>query len=318
VTFRNRTRAQLALIAAFALPAVAAVVLAAAWLTVRGPEARLRDFLRFERSWRQTVRRIANLPTYLEAGLKSAGLVRYSTARFEVERGVVLTLDPTDHIARAMLSGGWEETEWNWIRPSLSKGGTFVDVGAHIGTYSLRAAKAVGNNGRVVAIEPNPVTAAALRDNIAASGWHNIQVQEIACGDRNGTVTLFAGHAENTGTASLAERNARRGGPLEASFDVPLSPLDNILERLSLARLDVIKIDTEGAETMVIRGAVNTLRKFSPVILVETIDGQLRNMNSSLPELENVLSSLGYEKRKSDGYNALWRPVARNTAASRR
>jgi FkbM family methyltransferase len=229
----------------------------------------------------------------------------------EVEPHVHLYLDPADLIGRRLLNEGvWEKEEWGWIEPHLSPSAVFVDVGAHIGIYTQKAAKAIGERGLVVAVEPNPVTADQLRRGIAASGWKNIVVVQAACGDQRTRMKLFQAAPSNTGMASLSKQNAMASGTDGTHyFEVDVVPLDEIFARTKAPRLDVIKIDTEGAETMVLRGASAIIARYRPGIMVETIDRQLRALNSSKPELEGLLASYGYTKLRANESNSFWMPL---------
>jgi FkbM family methyltransferase len=248
-------------------------------------------------------------PVQVSPTLYRIGIVR--PVRLEMEPRVSLLLDPADFIDRRIfLNGDWERGLWSWMESHLTPGGSFVDIGAHMGVHSLRAAKAVGDNGRVVSIEPNPVTAARLRANIAASGWRNMEVRQVACADAAGKLKLFAGGPANTGTASLSRENALGWGGGGQSFEVDVVTLDEILKTSPLTRIQVIKIDTEGAETRILRGAGETLRKHRPAIVLETVEEHLHNMNSSLQELEALLLSLGYRKSRFDEANAEWLPAS--------
>ena len=78
--------------------------------------------------------------------------------------GVTMLLDPEDYISRELLrTGTWERPSWDAIHAHLSDGAVFVDVGAHIGYYSLKAARVVGAAGRVIAVEPNPPTSTSSK-----------------------------------------------------------------------------------------------------------------------------------------------------------
>ncbi|MSV35634.1 MAG: FkbM family methyltransferase [Bryobacterales bacterium] len=285
------------------IAAVAAIVAAGLmlWLGLRNPAARAHDF------FRATFFPIGGPAlSLLETPLKRLGVI--GAGVYEIQPGVSLFLDPNDFIGNFVLhAGDWERLEWDLIAPRLPAAGVFVDVGAHVGTYSLKAAKAVGQQGRIIAIEPNPVTAAHLRQGIAASGRNNVTVVEAAAGDRRSRLKLFAAADANTGMASFATGNARRSsGPYEErSVEVDVLPLDEMLPPLTLPRLDVLKVDAEGAETMVLRGAASSINRFHPVIVVETIDLQLRELHSSVQELEDLLHSYGYTKASATAYNVL-------------
>src|SRR5947209_15344673 len=111
----------------------------------------------------------------------------------EVEPHLTMLLDPNDMVSREILKTGvWERASWQAIQDRLPGGGTFVDVGAHIGYYSLKAARAVGPAGHVIAVEPNPDTVRKLRENVRASAASVVRIQPVACSDSEGTLELFA------------------------------------------------------------------------------------------------------------------------------
>jgi FkbM family methyltransferase len=185
----------------------------------------------------------------------------------------------------------------------LPFGGTFVDVGAHIGIYSLRAARVVGSKGHVIAVEPNPETVQTLRDNIKASGA-NVNVQPVACSDSETQLDLFAAARANTGETSLSRKNAQQSGHVSAVYHVRARPLDSILQEVGVSRVDVIKIDVEGAEALVLKGAKETLARYNPIVVVEVVERQLRSMGTSATELREFLRSQGYTPRHvSDEFN---------------
>ncbi len=140
----------------------------------------------------------------------------------------------------------------------------FVDVGAYMGFYTVYACR---RDRRVLAIEPNPVALAYLKANVALNNCHNTIVAPKVAGDRRGVVRL------------RIPRPARRGLiPTTASIvwsfeealevDVEADTLDNIVDEAGLDTVDIVKIDAEGAERLVVKGAEKTLRK-ARAILVE-------------------------------------------------
>jgi FkbM family methyltransferase len=279
------------------------------WAVWRDPAKRVVDFLHFRRYWRGGFTRLAALPQRWERTLLKHGVLSYERRDFEVEPGMVLTLDPKDHIAGKLLAGNWENTEWKWLAPNLQPGGTFVDIGAHIGVFTIRASKVVGNLGQVIAIEPNPETLRDLLHNIALSGVKNVKVHPFACGDTRTKLKLFPGPTTNSGMTSLSQWNTSASSP---GWDVEVIRLDDLLESENLGRLDVLKIDVEGAETLVLAGARHSIKRFSPIIMVETIEQQLRGMGSSCNELYELLASLGYSRVAYNSVNALFAPAKRH------
>ena len=268
----------------------------------------VRSYLRSERAWVRywPVEAGRGWARGLEPLLFQIGALR--PVRVKVEPGVSLLLDPRDDISRTILislSSRWEPEVWQAISSGLPEGGVLFDVGAHIGYDSLKASAKVGPRGRVVAFEPNPSILPILRDNIAASDAHNVIVQPIACTDTEQTLTLFdATLGGNSGSSSLSQRNA---GPVTRSYTVRGRPIDDVLPELGLTRVDVVKVDVEGAELLVLRGAARTLRRFHPKLIVEVVPRQLESMGTSVEELETFVGSLGYHATRAVDYkNREW------------
>ena len=212
-----------------------------------------------------------------------------------IEPSITMRLDPRDYVSAEILrKGTWEPESWDAIRPYLTGDAVFVDVGAHIGYYSLKAAAALGRRGRVIAVEPNPPTLKELQGNISASNASQVHVYPVACSDRESTVTLYGAPRANTGQSSLSRANAGQTGTVAAEYRVRARRLDAIVLDEGVQRVDVIKIDVEGAETLVLRGAQWTLDRFHPVVIVELIEKQLRAMGTSSAELHRLLASHGY------------------------
>ena len=227
----------------------------------------------------------------------------------QVEPKVRMQLDPADLISRVILeTGTWEKPSWRVIEESLQAGGTFVDIGAHIGYYSLKAAAVVGPEGRVIAVEPNPETVAKLRANLHASGDDWASVEPVACSDAEGQLELFGGPSSNTGETSISKTNAERDPTARKSFTVRARPLDSILADNQVTRVDWIKIDVEGAEMLVLKGSAATLDRYHPRLLVEVEDSQLRELGTSAAEVVGFLLQHGYREGRHEGMNVEFVP----------
>ncbi len=221
-----------------------------------------------------------------------------------------MQLDDKDLIARVILeTGSWDEDTWLAMAQHLTPGATFVDIGAHDGYCSLKAARVVGPSGRVIAVEPNPEMLTILRKNIEASQAKDILVVPMACADKEGTLTLFAASQSNTGSTSLSQANATQYGLVEKSYQVPVRTLDAILREAAVSRVDVVKIDVEGAEQLVLSGALDTIKRFRPAVLIELDDLLLAPMGSSASAITEFLSAQGYRRGgQFDTANFLFHP----------
>jgi FkbM family methyltransferase len=293
----------------YAAIATVGMLLAAALFLLEAAD-RDRFFVRFVHSWESHWPFEAGLdmPRAFGLPLERVGLIR--PARVEVEPGISLRLDPRDLVAQhLLLTGRWEPDTWRIVQDYLPVGGTFVDVGAHIGYYTLKAARRVGPAGRVVAVEPNPAILEELRENLAQSGASRVvSVEPVACADRRSKVDLFVSPRSNTGTASLSRENASQAGDVTGRVSVDALPLDDIVERLDLSRVDVVKMDIEGAELLALRGATRTLARLRPVLVLEVMDRQLRNMGASEQELVAHLRDAGYVRGRAADGNVAWLP----------
>jgi len=274
---------------------IAAALLLIAAVMIVNPAARTKYYFAVERQWAADwpLTRGAALPT------RFRWLVRPTEpAWVQLEPGVTMLLDPEDYISRELLrTGTWERPSWDAIHAHLSDGAVFVDVGAHIGYYSLKAARVVGAGGRVIAVEPNPPTVHELEANISASGATVISVQPVACSDAETTLDLFSSPRVNTGQTSLSRDNASQGGRAVTTYHVRARPLDDIVTDTGVSRVDIVKIDVEGAEMLVLKGAARTLARYHPALMVELIDAQLRSMGTSEAAVRAFLQAQGYAAR---------------------
>lgn len=240
--------------------------------------------------------------------------------RMKVDPGVSFLLDPRDLVSVTILSTGtWQPEIWDAIAPVLSEGSVLLDVGAHIGYFSLKGSVKVGQTGRVVAFEPNPQTVALLRDNVAVNHAQNVIVEQIACTNREQMLTLYAAPSANTGASSLARENAdiSPGDAAPKPYSVRGRPIDDVVRELKLARVDAMKIDVEGAEVSVLRGAADTLKRFHPKVVIEVVPSQLASFNTTPEDVAAVLKDAGYNhSRAIDETDWEWTFLGANNTAS--
>lgn len=164
----------------------------------------------------------------------------------------------------------------------LRPGDVAVDVGANVGIWSLLAAKR-GASGQ--AFEPVPALAARLRQHIDENGVRDVVVHEVALGDARQSVPFFAVPDGNTGVSSLARH---RDDSVEIRVDVV--PLDDVVERA-----DVLKIDVEGAEILVLRGARRLLSSnAAPIIFFEINEQLCARFGATSRDVKELLAEFGY------------------------
>ena len=213
----------------------------------------------------------------------------------QVEPGVRLHLDANNLISRVILETGvWDQDTWLAMERHLAPGATFVDIGAHDGYCSLKGARIVGPAGRVLAVEANPEMVTVLEKNIQASGARGIQVLPFACSDNEGVLTLFSASQSNTGSSSLSKANASQYGEPGQSYQVASRTLDAIIQKAGVSRVDLVKVDVEGAELLILKGALETLAHYRPALLLELDDQLLQPMGTSAAEVTEFLRAYGY------------------------
>jgi FkbM family methyltransferase len=270
---------------------LSAILLLLSARSMTSAAAQTRAYYAVRRYWLEhwPLRRGRGLPSMLRPVLKPLVPVW-----FQVDPNVKMLLNAEDLVSRVILETGvWDEATWLAIKQHLGIGGTFVDIGAHGGYCSLKAAPVVGPGGHVIAIEPNPEMVRMLRGNIQASGAR-VAVEPVACSDAEATLDLFPASQTNTGVSSLSKANASLYGPAGQPFQVTARPLDAIVREAGVSRVDVVKIDVEGAEFLVLKGAQETLTRYRPVLLVELDDRLLNPMGTSSAEIIAFLRSQRY------------------------
>jgi len=166
----------------------------------------------------------------------------------------------------------------------VREGCVVVDVGANIGYYTLLAAKLMGDKGLVYSIEPEPVNYKNLVRNVELNNMANVVTLNIAAGEVEGIATLYL--SESSGSHSTI---FSRGGDCGA-IEVPIKPLDSVIP----SRVDVIKIDTEGADLRVLRGAEKIITTYHPTILVECWEEGLIKAGGGIEALWDFLQGHNY------------------------
>jgi FkbM family methyltransferase len=179
--------------------------------------------------------------------------------------GLRIWVDLQDNDGRAIFCGGNDPKLRRIFEALLREGDWVVDVGANHGEYALLAAHRVGDTGQVFAFEPQPVLARRLERSVAENGLRNLTVLEQAVGNRSGQGRLrcFAGWSGGT---QVVPEDAPTGRQ-----ETTLTTLDDCTDRLGARRLRLLKIDVEGMEGPVLRGATRLLAEHPPeVILFES------------------------------------------------
>lgn len=193
-----------------------------------------------------------------------------------------------------LVDGTYEPETWNVIKARLPVGGAFVDIGANVGLFSLQAAKHVGPSGRVVAVEASEKIFAFLERNVRLSGYSNVQCLAIAATNNNDAeISFYDAPSEKFGMGSMAPQ-FNMSPRLVAG-----RTLDTILSDLGITHVDVLKVDVEGFEAAVFRGAAQTCTSaWKPTIVFEFLDWAEERAHEETGAAQEVLLGYGYALKK--------------------
>lgn len=148
------------------------------------------------------------------------------------------------------------------LERALQSGMTVVDIGCNIGYFALLEARCVGPTGKVIAIEPEPGNASLFLDNLRENGYRNVEFHQLAISDRNGTFTLRISEKSNRHSLSPVPWPT-------TEFRVQTRTLDSLLAKDPPDSVDFVRMDLEGHEVEVVSGMRETIRRFSPKLLIE-------------------------------------------------
>jgi FkbM family methyltransferase len=177
--------------------------------------------------------------------------------------GIEVALDRADRSVSGPIitDGFWEPHVERVLRRFLAPGSVFVDIGANVGWHTALASSAVGVDGQVYAVEPNPDNARLIAHTIERNRLSNVHLVPIALSESTGFAAFRSAIGSNGGFLNHDERDS-----LDPSVTiVPTIRFDD----LHIPRVDVVKIDVEGAEPIVFRGATETIERDHPIIIFE-------------------------------------------------
>jgi FkbM family methyltransferase len=179
-----------------------------------------------------------------------------------------------------------EQREIALLRTLVEPGMTIADIGANVGFYAVQMGGWVGAGGRVLAFEPDPFTFSLLRQRTSAAAPPNIDAQQFALGEARGTATLYCS-AYNRADNRVGQRHDE---PNVEAIEIQVRTLDEYLAERSIAGVDAMKIDVQGLEAQVLRGARQTIARGVRWIWLEFSPDHLRGAGT---DPEGFLESLG-------------------------
>lgn len=186
----------------------------------------------------------------------------------------------------------YEAENFEFLSESCKPGAVIIDIGAHIGLFSVIASQVTGKTGKVYAFEPAPSTYALLQKTIVIN--HEEQVIESfqkAVGKENGKITFFISDDQADNSNSLV--NYKEDRSLHG-IDVAVTSIDNFVKEKNISKLNFIKIDVEGAEYDTLQGAANTLKNLKPVCIVAIHPEPIAAKGDRLEDIYDFIVACNY------------------------
>ena len=176
----------------------------------------------------------------------------------------------------------------------LKRGDTFLDIGAHVGFFSMIAAKLVGDDGEVYSFEMNPDNYSMLAMNTSLNNFRNIRPHNWAVSNDSGPVQFWV-NQDNDGGHSLWDcgrhnfnEKSRLSPKKMVSYSIALDHYD------SFDKVHFIKMDVEGAEVLALNGMIDLLKKNLPIVALEINNFGLAQMGHSYQDIRALMNKIGY------------------------
>lgn len=206
--------------------------------------------------------------------------------------GLRMALDPHELVDGLLLFVPhlFDRAERRFLERHLRPGDTFLDLGAHIGFYALLAARTVGPDGRVVAVEPDPVSRARLVRHLEGNGLTWVEVEAVGLSDRRERRRLVPGPSGNRGATRLVP-SAKAGG-----IEVDCLPIADLLDRLQITDVAAAKLDLEGLDADALTAWLDAWppARWPRALIVE--GGE---------RVRSLLTARGYRVRRGSRHNLL-------------
>ena len=202
-----------------------------------------------------------------------------------------------------LLRGVYDEYETELVKDLIKPGMKAIDIGAHIGYFTLIMARAAGPEGKVWAFEPEPENLKLLEANIKINNLGNVTIYPYALSNKKGKVRLFL-DKKNLGNVSLRAGNIP-AQDLGGSAEAEAHTLDEYFEN---EKIDFIKIDVQGAEELVLKGGERTLKNNKLKMIMEFWPYGLKNMGADPLEFLEWLSKLGFRFSLLDARQKILKP----------
>lgn len=209
---------------------------------------------------------ISLVNNYFMAQKQKSQIVRRGNERnlYKTKDGDFFWLNPQNYLDNEIITTGiWEPMSTNVVKRLVKSGDVVLDIGANIGYYTVLLSKLIGADGKVIAFEPTEYFGKILKDNLAENHVTNCLVQKYGLSENLNHREICIGDDSATlqWESDISPHNGKE--------KITLKRLDDIIDDFELERLDFIKIDVDGHEPAFLKGAINTIKKYKPIVLLE-------------------------------------------------
>jgi FkbM family methyltransferase len=238
--------------------------------------------------------------------------LRKNVLNYQYGNRFKIKLYTSSKLSKLIYCGQFEKDEFGYIDKYINKDSVIFDIGANIGLHSLYFSCVIGSDGFCYSFEPVKSTYDRLNENIEFNVFKNIKAFNIAFSNSDQTLDIYRSKNGYDAWNSLAGFQNISDNKFEIS-KVECKKLDDFLDsNPSIRPPDFIKIDTEGWELNVLKGAQNYLTNNSPVLMIEYSQKNLKMANTEQSELFDYLTSLGYQLFQYNHKKDYFLPISRN------
>ncbi len=186
----------------------------------------------------------------------------------------------------------YESDNFNFLEQQCNANNIVLDIGAHIGLFSIVAAQIVGSGGKVYAFEPTPKTNALLNKTVNINKQQQvIEIRTEAMGAQPGKTVFFISDREgDNGNSLVSYKEDRKIN----GIDITVQSIDNFVKEKKLQKINFIKIDVEGAEFDVLHGAVETFNKFKPACILSIHPDAIAVKGDKLADIYDFIKKINY------------------------
>ena len=223
--------------------------------------------------------------------IRAWGLFKNTEVTAVYDKTLNIKLSLRDWIQQQIYFFGYYDLRGiQFVKACLKPDDTFIDIGGNVGAYSLIAAKLVGSKGEVIAFEPVTEVRERFLENASLNQLDQLKVEPYALFNETTKLQLHISNQDNFGMSSIHAHDEQVGRTEEVEairFD------DYVLEN-KLKRIDLIKMDIEGAELYALNGMKSTLQQFKPLVLIEISSDVLNGTTLTTDEIYTFFKELNY------------------------